>query len=547
MDSSDGAQKQVQMTVRKKKKRHPAPIDSAMYQALVDQLDNTTLEAQRSQNKTIEALDQAMTEIRALRAQVESLQATQGSLAGNLDLTTSRVATVEITLHQHGQKLQEVQNRQATMVSQWDAFQQKWKDGASGAINPQQEAGHLTDFFLGGIPQLRQAIGLPPHSDPVEVVATMLKTLSLYCSVDRIFVADNAAQNRSEARAVVLRMRSSFHKRDTMVKVKQFLATRQVRDATVRDCFPAAAMEVARNLNRYGGHLRRSQGYQRYRVIADRDGHPILQVAKQGTGYQDYTVSQAEMAAFLKDLNPAPTRQQQQRSSNRGKTGPGHQAKNKPAPAILLSTANSTPQAPTRQTSHLMHPTTASGRPTQPLLPLPSSTNTQLATTVPDMATQRALQDQYLQQQQAYQLQQQQQHQHFLMQQQQRQLYDQQQQLHQQHYQQQQEIQGQLLQQHQQAPLLAAHHSALHVPQPGTDAAVYDSQWPPLPTVTVMPSSMATTAASSMMSHSQQAYGRPSPFQAQGAGGAATAVPGNLMTQDTAPSSSGRSSIDRNG
>jgi hypothetical protein len=86
------------------------------------------------------------------------------------------------------------------------------------------------------------------------------------------------------------------------------------------------------------------------------------------------------------------------------------------------------------------------------------------------------------------------------------------------------------------------------VPQPGTDAAaVYDSQWPPLPTVTVMPTNMATTAASSMVSHSQQAYGRPSPFQAQGAGGAATAVPGNLLTQDTAPSSSGRSSIDRNG
>ncbi len=57
----------------------------------------------------------------------------------------------------------------------------------------QQKAGHATDFFLGGIPQLHQALGLPPHSDPVEVVATMLKMLSLYCSVDRIFVADNAA------------------------------------------------------------------------------------------------------------------------------------------------------------------------------------------------------------------------------------------------------------------------------------------------------------------------------------------------------------------
>jgi hypothetical protein len=280
------------------------------------------------------------------------------------------------------------------MASQWDAFQQKWKDGASGTGNPQQEAGHLTDFFLGGIPQLRQAIGLPPHSDPVEVVATMLKTLSLYCSVDRIFVADNAAQNRTEARAVVLRMRSSFHKRDTMVKVKQFLATRQVRDATVRDCFPSAAMEVARNLNRYGGHLRRNQGYQQYRVIANRDGHPVLQVARQGTGYQDYTVTQGEMAAFLKDLNPATA--PQQRPSNRGKTGPGHKAKNRPAPATLISTANSTPQAPIRQTSHLMQHTNNGGRPLQPLLqPLAPATN-HLAIATPDLATQRTLQDQYL-------------------------------------------------------------------------------------------------------------------------------------------------------
>jgi hypothetical protein len=43
MDPSDGAQKQVQMTIRKKKKRQAAPIDATMYQALLDQLDKTTL------------------------------------------------------------------------------------------------------------------------------------------------------------------------------------------------------------------------------------------------------------------------------------------------------------------------------------------------------------------------------------------------------------------------------------------------------------------------------------------------------------------------
>jgi ribosome-associated translation inhibitor RaiA len=85
MDSSDGAQKQVQMTVRKKKKRQQAPIDAAMYQALVDQLDRTSLEAEQKQSSTIAALDQAMTEIRSFKAQVMALQASHGSLAGNLD------------------------------------------------------------------------------------------------------------------------------------------------------------------------------------------------------------------------------------------------------------------------------------------------------------------------------------------------------------------------------------------------------------------------------------------------------------------------------
>jgi hypothetical protein len=54
MDSSDGAQKQVQMTVRKKKKRQLAPIDSVMYQALVDAIiyitNNSLISAHILQN-----------------------------------------------------------------------------------------------------------------------------------------------------------------------------------------------------------------------------------------------------------------------------------------------------------------------------------------------------------------------------------------------------------------------------------------------------------------------------------------------------------------
>jgi hypothetical protein len=48
-----------------------------------------------------------------------------------------------------------------------------------------------------------------------------------------------------------------------MVNEKQYLAHHQVQEAAVRDCFPPATMELAHNLNRYGGNLRHIQGYQR--------------------------------------------------------------------------------------------------------------------------------------------------------------------------------------------------------------------------------------------------------------------------------------------
>jgi hypothetical protein len=244
------------------------------------------------------------------------------------------------------------------------------------------------------------------------------------------------------------------------------------------------------------------------------------------------------MAAFQKELGPSNT--QQQKPYNRGKTGPGHKAKNRPAPATPLSAANNTPQGQIRQTSHLTQMTNNGGRHIQssPLLPAP----THLATSIPDPATQRALQDQYLQQQQAYQLQQQQQHQQFLLQLQQRMQFEQQQQ-----YQQQQEIQQQLLQQHHPAPLHPLQQPAPYVPQPGTDAVTYDNQWPPLPTVTVMLSGSANTFLPPMNSHSQQAYGRSPTFQGQGAVGATAIATANTLNQGTAPSSSGRSAIDRNG
>jgi hypothetical protein len=310
-------------------------------------MKEATLVSETHQSNTIAALNSAMEEISSLRSQVESLQAAQGAMAGTLDSATSRVANCESTMQYHSQQLNNLNDSHSR------------------------------------------------RTDPVEVVAAVLKELALYCSVDRIYVADNQAPTRLEARAVVLHMRSTFHKWDTMVKVKQYLARHQVRDAAVRDCFPSAIMEVARNLNRYGGHLKRNQGVQRYRFIADRDGHPVLQTAKQDAGYTDHPVSVAEMESFLASLGANAT--QQPRQMTKGKTGPNHRAKNRGGQQ--MPSANHVPQGPIRQTLHLTQTANYGGQ----LAPAQHPHQQQSAMGGPDHAAQRALQDQYIQQQIVYQ------------------------------------------------------------------------------------------------------------------------------------------------
>jgi hypothetical protein len=130
-------------------------------------------------------------------------------MAGILDSATNRVATCEQTLQLHALQLQRVSDRQTTLTARWESFHQKWNTTIQNGLQ-QQEASHTTDFFLGGIPQFPNFFGLSAQTDPVEVVATMLRILSLFCSVDRIFGGDNSATSRHKARAVVLWMRSSF-------------------------------------------------------------------------------------------------------------------------------------------------------------------------------------------------------------------------------------------------------------------------------------------------------------------------------------------------
>jgi hypothetical protein len=82
-------------------------------------------------------------------------------------------------------------------------------------------------------------MGLTPHMELVEVVATMLRQLSIHCIVDRIFVAHDQATSCQQARAVVLHMWSVFQKKGCN-KVKSFLAQYQVYEPTVNTASPTS-------------------------------------------------------------------------------------------------------------------------------------------------------------------------------------------------------------------------------------------------------------------------------------------------------------------
>jgi hypothetical protein len=160
----------------------------------------------------------------------------------------------------------------------------------------QQSAGpvvdNLTDtsensFFFGGVPAFRDRLGLHPHSDPIFVVSRLLRDMGLYAGMDSIVLADNAAKSRLEVRAVIIHMRSSFHKRAATVILRRELASQRLPGTTVRDCFPASVMERVKRLNRVGLELKKAGKITKFQVV-NRKGQPVLQTGTRNQNYADY-------------------------------------------------------------------------------------------------------------------------------------------------------------------------------------------------------------------------------------------------------------------
>jgi hypothetical protein len=142
-------------------------------------------------------------------------------------------------------------------------------------------------IFFGGVPAFRDRLGLHPHSDPIFVVSRLLRDMGLYAGMDSIVLADNAAKSRIEARAVIIHMQSSFHKRAAMVILRRELASQRLPGTTLRDCFPTSVMESVKSLNRIGMRLKRAGKITKFQVI-NRKGKLILQTGIRNQNYADY-------------------------------------------------------------------------------------------------------------------------------------------------------------------------------------------------------------------------------------------------------------------
>jgi hypothetical protein len=308
-------------------------------EALKEQLSKVRMELLNSQLETVQVVASVKSDLTQLHNRLQLYQEAHANLEGVVDRTTSRVTNNEASITDIHSKLSASDRKQEELRQALESLR------ATPALATAAQGGpppaHNSAFFLGGIPQLRTSLEFRPQADPMEVVTTVLRDIQMYCAVDRIFLADTQATNRVDTRAVVVYMRTPFHKREAMIKLKKLLAQWRVQEATVRDCFPTDRMERARHLASYGAHLRRTEdSVRRYQVI-NRSGEPVLQVASANGRYIDQAIDEEA----LRELIAGQDRTRDQRVVNRGKTGPRHTAKNRRGKMSKNSSGRSSPMA----------------------------------------------------------------------------------------------------------------------------------------------------------------------------------------------------------
>jgi hypothetical protein len=149
--------------------------------------------------------------------------------------------------------------------------------------------------------------------------------------------------SRLEARAVIIHMRSSFHKRAAMVILRRELASQRLPGTTVRDCFPTIMMSKVKRLNRLGMELKTAGKITKFQVI-NRKGQPILQTGQRNQNYADYQGNIEE---------------EEEEAANSGEWTLVESRRKRPHPDNTLTSPNSRPLTADRPVNSQPPPTAA--------------------------------------------------------------------------------------------------------------------------------------------------------------------------------------------
>jgi hypothetical protein len=220
--------------------------------------------------------------------------------------------------------------------------QQAGKGGANALTAPIADT-YENSIFFGGIPAFRDRLGLHPHSDPIFVMSRLMRDMGIYAGMDSIVLADNAAKSRLEVRAVIIHMRSPFHKRAAMVILRRELANQRLTGTTVRDCFPTSMMAKVRRLNRLGLELKMAGKITKFQVI-NRKGKPVLQTGQRNQNYADYQGNIEE---------------EEEEAANSGEWTLVENRRKRPHPDGTLTSPNSRPLTADRSSNIQPSPTAA--------------------------------------------------------------------------------------------------------------------------------------------------------------------------------------------
>jgi hypothetical protein len=212
-----------QMAVSRSGRRSGRDTLAVEVEALKEQLSKVQMELLNSQLETVQVVASVKSDLTQLHNRLQLYQEAHANLEGVVDRTTSRVSNNEASISDIHSRLSATDRKQEELRQALESLRAMPALSANAGQNGPPPA-HNSAFFLGGIPQLRTSLEFRPHADPMEVVSTVLRDIQMYCAVDSIFLADTQAASRIDTRAVVVYMRTPFHKREAMIKLKKLLA-----------------------------------------------------------------------------------------------------------------------------------------------------------------------------------------------------------------------------------------------------------------------------------------------------------------------------------